>query len=156
MLVIFFKLSVIHLCPIKNIMKISVLVALFTLSISIGYSQNQNRDREELQTQKRLNLQDRLIIKNGEVFIIQNQIQDILLNQIKLKNGTIVYPDGFMQRKNRERIQLKDGECLGMNGRKYKNERAFVNHVRSKERQMDRKEVHRLKKIQRGRENIQR
>jgi hypothetical protein len=133
-------------------MKISFLAVLFTLSISIGYSQDQDRDKEQLQTQEKLRLQERLIIKNGEVFWIQNQQQNRLQNQITLDNGTVVYPDGTIQKRNRDRIKLKDGECIGMNGRKYKDEITFMNRARNKERQMDRRALQRGETMQRSSE----
>lgn len=131
-------------------MKTPSLLFLFLLSITTGFTQDQDKDRERILTEEKLKLQDRLIIRNGEVFKIQNQQQTKLQNQLSLKNGTVVYPDGSIQKRNRERIQLRDGACLSMNGKKYRNEDHYMNKVRIKERQMDRREGRQLERIQNG------
>ena len=137
-------------------MKSSFLGLFLLLSTTTIVAQDLERDRDQLHTEEKLRLRDRLVIKNGEVLRIQNQQQIKLENQLTLENGTIVYPDGSIQKINRNRIQLRDGECLSMSGKKYKNEERFMNRVRSKERQMDRREEHRVQRMQNGKEPMQR
>ncbi len=40
-------------------------------------------------------------------------------NDMTLKNGTIVKPDGSYQLKNGKQLHLRDGQCMDMSGRKY-------------------------------------
>lgn len=58
---------------------------------------------------------------DGELYRIQNQYQHRLQHQIDLADGGHVNPDGTYQTQNRKQMKLKEGECLNMEGEKFRN-----------------------------------
>jgi hypothetical protein len=65
--------------------------------------------------------QDRLMLVDGDVLQIRDRDQIRLQDKIILTDGTTVNPDGTFQKRG-DRLRLRDGECLDMNGVKYSNE----------------------------------
>jgi len=59
---------------------------------------------------------------DGDVLQIRDRDQIRLQEPITLEDGTIVNPDGSYITGDRDRLRLKDGECLDNNGVKYRNE----------------------------------
>jgi hypothetical protein len=43
-------------------------------------------------------------------------------HDMTLKNGTVIKPDGSYQLKNGKQLSLRNGQCMDMNGRKYRSE----------------------------------
>lgn len=64
-----------------------------------------------------------LLFKDGKVFKVENSEPKDLQKEIQLNNGTVVYPDGTYELKDKRRYALSDGECLDMNGSHYLNQR---------------------------------
>jgi len=60
-----------------------------------------------------------LLFQNGEVVQIKNGTRIILEDKITLANGTLLYPNGLCQLKTGTKLNLHEGECLDMHGRKY-------------------------------------
>ena len=58
---------------------------------------------------------------DGTVYQIRNEQQMRLENQLRLGNGTMVYPDGTYQLENRERQRLENGACLDPSGQLFRN-----------------------------------
>jgi hypothetical protein len=55
------------------------------------------------------------------MYLIRNQEQNRLLKQLVIGNGVVVNPDGSYKGKDGKQLQLKDGECLNMEGQMFKN-----------------------------------
>jgi len=83
--------------------------------------QQENRGLTQAQIQERNQNRVHYILVDGEMFQIRNQSQNRLQQQRNLNNGTVVNPDGTYQTRDRKQLQLKDGECLNMDGQMYKN-----------------------------------
>lgn len=65
---------------------------------------------------------DYCILLNEKVYHYQEEGVNLLKEDLTLKNGTIVNPDGTLVLKNGKQEKLKDGECIGMSGKKYKDQ----------------------------------
>jgi hypothetical protein len=62
------------------------------------------------------------MMQNGQMYRIQNQERTQLQQQLALQDGSVVLPDGSVKKQDRERLRLKDGECLDMEGNRYENQ----------------------------------
>jgi hypothetical protein len=60
------------------------------------------------------------MLVDGDVLQIRDRDQIRLQDKIILTDGTTVNPDGTSRKK--DRLRLRNGECLDMNGVKYSNE----------------------------------
>ncbi len=58
---------------------------------------------------------------DGEIYLVRNQEQNRLQKQLDLGNGVVVNPDGSFKGQDGKQLQLKDGECLNMDGQMFKN-----------------------------------
>lgn len=63
-----------------------------------------------------------LLRLGNDVLRINDQAQTQLLDNMTLSDGTVVYSDGSYRTKDREKLQLLEGECLDNHGIKYRNE----------------------------------
>lgn len=82
----------------------------------------QNKKLTKEQVQERNQNRIHYMLMDGEMLQIRNQFQEKLQTSMKLKNGTVVNPNGTYQIKNREQKQLKDGQCLNMDGKLFQNQ----------------------------------
>ncbi|WP_207531689.1 DUF6799 domain-containing protein [Desertivirga arenae] len=64
-----------------------------------------------------------LLFKDGKVHKVENGESKELQKEQQLNNGTVVFPDGAYELKDKKRYMLSDGECLDMNGSHYLNQR---------------------------------
>jgi len=78
-----------------------------------GLAQN----RVEERNQNRLHY----MLLDGAMYRIENQYQNRLRSQINLAEGGFVNPDGTYQLKDQKQLKLQDGECLSLDGQKFKN-----------------------------------
>jgi hypothetical protein len=58
-------------------------------------------------------------MKDGKMLHNMDGKEMQMQNNMTLKNGTIIKPDGSYQLKNGKQLHLLDGQCMDMNGRKY-------------------------------------
>jgi hypothetical protein len=65
---------------------------------------------------------DYCILLNDKVYHYQKDGVTMLTEDLTLKNGTIVQPDGKLKLKNGKSAKLEDGECIGMSGKRYKDQ----------------------------------
>ena len=65
---------------------------------------------------------DYCILLNDKVYHYQKDGVAMLTEDLTLKNGTIVQPDGKLKLKNGKSAKLEDGECIGMSGKRYKDQ----------------------------------
>ncbi len=59
-----------------------------------------------------------------------------ITSAVILKNGTTVNPDGSFTNSKGRSATLKDGECLGMSGKKYKSEEALFAHLQKEKKKI--------------------
>ncbi len=78
----------------------------------------QDRDRDRIQDPDH----DRLMLVDGDVLQIRDRDQIHLQDPLTLGDGTVINPDGTYLTKDRDRLRLKDGECLDNDGTKYGSE----------------------------------
>lgn len=97
--------------------KIIVFSLLFLTSFGILKAQQQDRDR--------VRKEDYYQYRDGQLYQFQNGTRTQVMEQQRLKNGMLLNPDGTYQLENKERFQLKQGECLDFNGLLYKNQNRF-------------------------------
>ncbi|MCB0473486.1 MAG: hypothetical protein KDC56_10550, partial [Flavobacteriaceae bacterium] len=81
--------------------------------------ENKGLTAEQIQ-EKNLN-RFQLILIDGEMYKVLNHNQLDVNNQMSLKNGTVVNPDGTYHTMDPKRLRLLDGECLDMNGEIFRN-----------------------------------
>ena len=62
------------------------------------------------------------ILFNEKLFHYDKDGVSLLSEDLSLKDGTIVKPDGTVVLKNGDTSKLKDGECIGMSGKKYRDQ----------------------------------
>lgn len=93
-------------------------VFLLAAFIVLGTNALTAQDQDKIQDRD----QDRLMMVDGDVLQIRDRDQIRLQEPITLEDGTIVNPDGSYITGDRDRLRLKDGECLDNNGVKYRNE----------------------------------
>ena len=87
------------------------------------YAQEQQQNKEQIQ------LQEYLMLKDGNMYQVKDQNQTPLRGQYKMQNGAVVNPDGSYQLKDQKQERLQNGECLDMEGKKYKNQQEFTEQM---------------------------
>lgn len=85
------------------------------------------RDRTKTQTQlrDRIHQEEHLMFMDGKLYRWQNGNRAEVQSQVQLRNGGVANPDGTYQLQNRERMQLRNGECLDLDGNRYQNQNRF-------------------------------
>ncbi|WP_417556821.1 DUF6799 domain-containing protein [Mesoflavibacter zeaxanthinifaciens] len=63
-----------------------------------------------------------VILLNEKVFQYKKTGVELLKSDLKLNNGTVVKTDGSYITKDGDKMMLKDGQCLGMSGKLYKDQ----------------------------------
>lgn len=104
---------------------------------SIRLRQGQSLDEEgnlfqteaEYRNHTRLRLEaneaEHFEFRNGTMYRIQHETQSQLRGQHALQNGMMINPDGSYQERERERLQLRDGECIDADGNVYASREQF-------------------------------
>lgn len=103
----------------KKIMIVCVLT-LLTNIVLVAQESQQNRVRTQERNQ--VQAEGYLLFRDGQLLRVRNQEQTRLQEQLRLENGTLVNPDGTYQLRNGKQKRLRAGECLSMEGRKYRSQ----------------------------------
>ena len=90
------------------------------------------RDKTQVQKMDRIHQEDHFMFMDGKMYQVKQGVRSEVKTQLRLQNGMVVDPDGHYQIKDRERLQLRDGECLDLSGNRYQNQMMF-----NKQHQMD-------------------
>jgi hypothetical protein len=104
---------------------------------------SQQEFRQQMQSREQALAQEHLMFQSGQMFRVQNQQKIQLMERLTLQNGTVVNPNGSVQLKDRKQLQLKDGECLDMDGKRYETQDRFRDKM--VQRNMDRMDKERGK-----------
>lgn len=83
--------------------------------------QQENRGLAENQIRERNQNRFQVMVIDGEAYQIRNEYQIKIQNQFDVGDGTVVHPDGTYQNRNQQQLQLKEGECINMDGAKFMN-----------------------------------
>ena len=105
-----------------------------TSLLVVGWLQAQDRDQKRDRDQDRIH--QHLMLKDGKMYQIEGQQMTQLQAQQKLANGCVVNPDGTYQFQNKKKQQLKNGECLDMQGNRFKSQQEFQQQMQNRERAM--------------------
>ena len=68
---------------------------------------------------------EHLIMKDGKMYHNMNGKEMMMESQMTLENGTVMQANGSYQLKNGKQRQLRNGQCMDMNGRKYRSHQMF-------------------------------
>lgn len=90
------------------------------------------RDKTQVQKKDRIHQEDHFMYMDGKMYQVKQGVRSEVKSQLRLENGMVVDPDGHYQIKDRERLQLRDGECLDLSGNRYQNQMMY-----NKRHQMD-------------------
>ena len=91
--------------------------------------ERENAGLSEAQVRERNQNRLHYTMIDGEVYQIRHQEQARLENQLRLENGTTVYPDGSYQLENQQRQRLENGQCLDPSGQMFRNMYQFQKKV---------------------------
>ena len=86
------------------------------------------RDKTQVQKKDRVHQEDHFMFEDGKMYQVKQGVRSEVKSQVRMENGLVVDPDGHYQMKDRERLQLRDGECLDRLGNRYQNQMMFNKH----------------------------
>ena len=69
--------------------------------------------------------EDHFVVQKGQMYQMKNKEKTQLKDKYVLQNGSILYPDGNLQIRDGKRLQLRDGECMDMQGNRYDSQDSF-------------------------------
>ena len=114
-------------------MKKSLLVSTFFLlfaGIINAQIKQENQKTQEKTTSVKTEF---LIMKNGKVCHSVNGKQIEMQNQMTMKNGTVVNPDGSFKYNDGKQVKLHNGECMDMNGKTYHSQEMYRERMLGKQ-----------------------
>lgn len=94
----------------KNLLIFLALLVFNPVMNAQGQTKDQDRD------------QTRLMMVDGDLLQIRDRDQVKLKDNVTLNDGTVLSPNGRYVTREGEKLRLKEGECLDMDGVKYNNE----------------------------------
>jgi hypothetical protein len=112
-----------------------MLVSLFLVS---GIAVNA---QDKIQKKDRIHQEDHLLLQDGSCLLVSNGVNTKIQAPLKLNNGAMVNPDGSYQMPDRKKDQLRNGECLDMNGSRYLSQDKFNKRVVMTNKQIDRTNI---------------
>jgi ribosomal protein L14 len=72
---------------------------------------------EKMKSHKHSTTKDCVMMDNGKMMMMKHGQTMDFTKEMTLKNGTLVMTDGTIKRKNGTSVQLKDGDCIMMDGK---------------------------------------
>lgn len=113
--------------------------SLITLVVTAN-AQDTLRQRDlsktQLQKRDRIHQEEHLMLMDGKLYRMQNGVRSQVQSQVQLRNDGTINPDGSYQLKDMERMQLRNGECLDLDGNRYHNQKMFNQRHMMKQREM--------------------
>lgn len=108
--------------------------AVYLCLLLIGFSL-QAQDQDQLRDQDRL--RDYLVLEDKKLLQVRDQDRIHLTEQVTLPDGSVVNVDGTYRNAQGDRLRLRDGQCLDMDGNKYSSEEQFSQHLQYRLRAMN-------------------
>jgi len=68
---------------------------------------------------------EHLIMKDGKMYHSMNGKEMMVETSMTLHNSTVMHSDGSYQLQNGKKRQLHNGQCMDMNGKKYRSHQMF-------------------------------
>ena len=100
-------------------MKKMILVSMSIIMLT-GTIVAQSQQEEQKMQQNAVTKNEHLIMKDGKMMHNMDGKEMQMQSDMTLKNGSMIKPDGSYQLKNGKQLRLRDGQCMNMNGRKYR------------------------------------
>ena len=128
-------------------------IMLLAVSFLQGQDQTQDKDRTTIQDGKHLHAY--LHLENQKVYLIRDKQKTRLQKQLKLKDGTVVQPDGAFKNQKGDRLRLREGECIDMDGNWFANHEKMMERTRNRDKEMERRQPkmqEKVKGIEKGRQ----
>lgn len=112
-------------------MKKMILVSMSLIMLA-GTVVAQSHEEEQKTQQNAVEKNGHFMMKDGKMLHNMNGKEMQMQTDMTLKNGTMIKPDGSYQLKNGRQFQLRDGQYMDMNGRKFSSERMFQRNMQGK------------------------
>ncbi|OQP60158.1 hypothetical protein A3860_34320 [Niastella vici] len=107
----------------KKIFLAALSVLLFT-TITMAQQQGENKNQQNAVAND-----EHLMMKEGKMYHNVTGKEMMLENPMTMPNGTVIHPDGSYQLKNGKQRKLLNGQCMDMNGKKYRSHQMFQKSV---------------------------
>lgn len=108
--------------------KIITIICLVCLVANVAKAQDTMRTRtmgkDGKQMRDRVHKEDHVMMMNGKLYQMKEGVRSEVSSPIKLNDGTMLDTDGTYERDG-VKHKLAEGECLDMNGYRYKNKTMF-------------------------------
>jgi hypothetical protein len=112
-------------------MKKMLLVPLSLLLLT-GTIVAQSQQEEQKTQPNAAAMNEHFQMKEGKMLHIMNGKEMQVQNDMTLKNGTMIHPDGSYQLKNGKQLSLRNGQCMDMDGKKYRSHQIFQKRMTGK------------------------
>ena len=112
-------------------MKKIILVSMSLIMLA-GTVVAQSHQEEQKTQQNAVEKNEHFMMKDGKMLHNMHGKEMQMQTDMTLKNGMMIKPDGSYQLKNGKQFQLRDGQCMDMNGRKFSSERMFQRKMQGK------------------------
>jgi len=89
-----------------------------------------------LLAQDKLIDQDYVIMQDNQIVKYTKGMPKNITEAVTLKDGSVVQPDGSYVCSKNKNFQLKEGECLGMSGKKYASEDKLFQKLQHEKKKM--------------------
>ncbi|HEY8657594.1 MAG TPA: DUF6799 domain-containing protein [Hanamia sp.] len=99
-------------------MKKMLLVSMSLIMLT-GVLVAQSQQEEQKTQQNAVVKKEHMMMKDGKMVHNMDGNEMQMQNDMQLKNGTTIHPDGTYQLKNGKQLHMHNGQCMDMNGRKY-------------------------------------
>jgi hypothetical protein len=80
--------------------------------------------------------QDYVIMQDNQAVKYTKGMPENVTEAVTLKDGSVVQPDGSYVCSKNKNFQLKEGECLGMSGKKYASEDKLFQKLQAQKKKM--------------------
>lgn len=104
----------------KKILLAAMSIVLLTTACIAQVQQGDNKNQ-----QSAIVKDEHLLMKDGKMFHNMNGKEMMMQNQMTMQNGTVMNTDGSYQPKTGKQHQLRNGQCMDMNGNKYRSHQMF-------------------------------
>jgi hypothetical protein len=136
-------------------MKKLLTAAIMLLAVSFLHAQDKTQDQDRIKLQDKKQIHQYLHLENKEVFLMKDMKRTKLQKELRLKDGTVVQPDGAFRNKKGDRLRLREGECLDMEGNWFANHEKMMERMRNREKEMEKfqpKQQEKMKGLERGKQ----
>ena len=99
-----------------------LLFVLTSTIMLIGTAAAQSQQEEQKTQQDAGVKNEHFLMKDGKMLHIIDGKEMQMQDQMTLKNGTMIHPDGSYKLKNGKQRYLHNGHCMDMSGKKYRSQ----------------------------------